>query len=167
MTHNQHSIHPTAIVSNEAEIGKNVTIGAYAIVEGNSVIGDDTFIHPHAIIRSGARIGKHCQIHPFSVIAGIPQDLKFHGEDTLAIIGDNTIIREYATINRGTASKGKTVIGKDCLIMSYSHIAHDCLLKDHIIIGNLTQLAGEVEVDEYANVSGATLVHQFVRRPTH
>ena len=93
MTHNQHSIHPTAIVSNEAEIGKNVTIGAYAIVEGNSVIGDDTFIHPHAIIRSGARIGKHCQIHPFSVIAGIPQDLKFNGEDTLAIIGDNTIIR--------------------------------------------------------------------------
>ena len=167
MTHNQHSIHPTAIVSNEAEIGKNVTIGAYAIVEGNSVIGDDTFIHPHAIIRSGARIGKHCQIHPFSVIAGIPQDLKFHGEDTLAIIGDNTIIREYATINRGTASKGKTVIGKDCLIMSYSHIAHDCLLKDHIIIGNLTQLAGEVEVDEYANVSGGTLVHQFVRISKH
>lgn len=167
MIANKRMIHPTAIVSPKAEIGENVAIGAYAIIEENVVIGEGSIIHPHAMVRSGARIGQNCQIHPFSVIAGIPQDLKFRGEDTIAIIGDHTTVREYATINRGTASRGKTEIGSNCLIMSYCHIAHDCQLQDHVIIGNLTQLAGEVEVDDYANVSGGSLVHQFVRISKH
>lgn len=160
-------IHPTAIVSNKAIIGEGVRVGAYAIVDENTHIGDGTVIHEHAIVRSGARIGNNCNIHPFAVIAGIPQDLKFRGEETLAIIGDGTTIREYATINRGTASKQKTVIGNDCLIMTYCHIAHDCIVGNHVIIGNTTQVAGEVEIDDNANVAGGTLVHQFVRISQH
>lgn len=161
------NIHPTAIISANATIGEGVTIGAYAIIEDNVVIGDRTIIHPHAFIRSGARIGCDCQIHPFAVIAGIPQDLKFKGEETLLIVGDRTTIREYVTLNRGTASRGKTVIGSDCLIMAYSHVAHDCIIGNSVIIGNATQIAGEVEIDNYATISGGVLVHQFVRMGQH
>lgn len=167
MNQKNSNIHPTAIIHPQAKLERDVSVGAYALIEANVSIGEGSVIHPHAIIRDGARIGKSCQIHPFAVIAGIPQDLKFRGEDTLAIIGDRTTIREYATINRGTASRGKTEIGTDCLIMSYSHIAHDCILKDSIIIGNISQIAGEVEIDDYAIISGGTLVHQFVRISKH
>jgi len=151
------SIHPDAI------IGENVTIEPFVFIDKNVEIGDGTYIMSNASIRSGARIGKNCRIFPGAVIAGIPQDLKFKGEDTLAIVGDNTTVRECVTINRGTASKGKTIVGNNCLLMAYSHIAHDCILKDSIIIGNATQLAGEVEVFDYAILSGGTLVHQFTR----
>lgn len=163
MEEKRHTIHPTAVVDPRAELGDGVVIGAFATIEGNCFIGDDTIIHPHAIIRSGARIGKRCQIHPFAVVAGEPQDLKFRGEETLAIIGDNTTIREYVTINRGTSARGKTVVGSDCLVMAYCHVAHDCQVGNHVILGNITQLAGEVEIDDYANVGGGSLVHQFVR----
>jgi UDP-N-acetylglucosamine acyltransferase len=149
------SVHPDAI------IGKNVTIDPFVVIDKNVVIGDNTSIHSHAVIFEGARIGENCRIFPGAVIAGIPQDLKFKGEETICEIGDNTIIRECATVNRGTASKGKTIVGKNCLLMAYSHTAHDCIVKDNVIIGNATQLAGEVEVDDYAILSGGTLVHQF------
>lgn len=164
---NKQLIHPTAIVSPDAELGENVTVGPFSLIESNTVIGDGTSIHSHVNIRSGARIGRECQIHPGAVIAGIPQDLKFKGEETEAIIGTRTTIREYVTINRGTASRGKTVIGDNCLIMAYSHVAHDCLLGNGIITGNATQLAGEVEIDDYATLSGGVLVHQFVRISQH
>ncbi|GAB6008000.1 acyl-ACP--UDP-N-acetylglucosamine O-acyltransferase [Dysgonomonas reticulitermitis] len=158
---NQAYIHP------EAKIGENVTVEPFAFIDQNVEIGEGTVIMSGANIRSGSRIGKNCKIFTGAVIAGIPQDLKFRGEDSLAIIGDNTMIRECVTVNRGTASKGCTVVGKNCLLMAYSHIAHDCILSDSVIIGNATQLAGEVEVDHHAILSGGTLVHQFSRIGAH
>jgi UDP-N-acetylglucosamine acyltransferase len=122
---------------------------------------------PYATILFGARIGKNCTIFPHATISAIPQDLKFKGEETVAIIGDRTTVRECVTVNRGTASRGKTVVGKDCLLMAYSHVAHDCILNDFVILGNTTQLAGEVEIDDYAILSGGTLVHQFSRIGAH
>ncbi len=150
-----------------AQIGANVTISPFVTVAQNVVIGEGSYIYPNAVILDGARIGKNCQIFPGAVVSGIPQDLKFAGEDTICYIGDNTTIRECATINRGTASKGKTSVGNNCLIMAYAHVAHDCVLKDHVIVGNATQIAGEVEVDDYAILSGGTLVHQFTRIGKH
>lgn len=160
-------ISPLAVVHPEAQIGQNVRIDPFAVIEKDVTIGDNCHVHSHAVIMDGARIGKNCQIFPGVVVAGIPQDLKFAGEMTTAEIGDNTTLRECVTINRGTASKGKTVVGSNCLIMAYSHIAHDCLLKNNIIIGNATQVAGEVEIDDFAIVSGGSLVHQFSRISKH
>ncbi|MDR2499248.1 MAG: acyl-ACP--UDP-N-acetylglucosamine O-acyltransferase [Tannerellaceae bacterium] len=162
MTHS-----PLAVIDSKARIGQNVTIEAFAVIEANVEIGDNTHIYPHAVILNGARIGQGCQIFPGAVIAGIPQDLKFKGEDTTAEIGDNSIIRECVTINRGTASRGKTYVGNQCLIMAYSHVAHDCVLQNEVILGNATQIAGEVEIDDYAILSGGTLVHQFTRISKH
>lgn len=156
-----------AFVHPNAEIGKNVTIDAFAYIDENVVIGDGTHIYPHATVLSGARIGKNCNIFPGAVISAIPQDLKFIGEETTAVIGDNTTIRESATVNRGTASKGTTIVGSHCLIMAYAHVAHDCKLGDRIILGNATQLAGEVVVDDLAIISGGTLVHQFCHLGAH
>ena len=156
-----------AFVHPNAEIGKNVTIDAFAYIDENVVIGDGTHIYPHATVLSGARIGKNCNIFPGAVISAIPQDLKFIGEETTAVIGDNTTIRESATVNRGTASKGTTIVGSYCLIMAYAHVAHDCKLGDRIILGNATQLAGEVVVDDWAIISGGTLVHQFCHLGAH
>ena len=156
-----------AFVHPNAEIGKNVTIDAFAYIDENVVIGDGTHIYPHATVLSGARIGNNCNIFPGAVISAIPQDLKFIGEETTAVIGNNTTIRECVTINRGTASKGTTIVGNYCLIMAYAHVAHDCKLGDRIILGNTTQLAGEVVVDDWAIVSGGTLVHQFCHLGAH
>jgi UDP-N-acetylglucosamine acyltransferase len=161
MIHEYSSVHP------EATMGQNVKVGAFAVVGKNVVIGDNTDIYPHAIVMEGARIGKNCRIFPGAVISGIPQDLKFQGEDTTCEIGDHTTIRECVTVNRGTASKGKTIVGNHCLLMAYSHTAHDCVLGDHVILGNATQIAGEVEVDDYAILSGGSLVHQFCRIGKH
>lgn len=160
-------ISPLAFVHPEAIIGDNVTIEPFAYVDRNVKIGDGTHIMAHATLLYGARIGNNCTIFPQATIAAIPQDLKFKGEDTVAIIGDRTVIRECATVNRGTASKGFTIVGEDCLIMAYSHVAHDCVLKNHVILGNAAQLAGEVEIDDYAIVSGGSLVHQFTRIGAH
>ena len=161
------NISPLAVVDPEAQLGENITIEPFAIVKKDVVIGDNCHIYPHAIILDGARIGNNCQIFPGAVVAGIPQDLKFKGEKTVVIIGDNTTLRECVTVNRGTASKGQTVIGRNCLIMAYSHIAHDCVLKDNVIIGNASQIAGEVEIDDFAIVSGGSLVHPFTRISKH
>ena len=156
-------ISPLAVVDPRAKLGKNVVVEPFAVIEGNTVIGDGTHVHNGAVIKSGARIGKECRIHSYAILSDVPQDLKFRGEETTLEVGDRTTIREFATIHRGTASKGVTRIGSDCLIMAYVHVAHDCTLGNHIILGNTTQLAGEVQVDDYANVSGGVLVHQFVR----
>lgn len=161
------NISTLAYVSPDAKIGENVIIEPFAFVDGNTEIGDGTRIMPHATVLSGARIGKNCIIFPHATIGAIPQDLKFKGEDSLAIIGDRTTVRECATVNRGTASKNSTVVGNDCLLMAYSHVAHDCVLKNSIILGNATQLAGEVEIDDYAIISGGSLVHQFTKIGAH
>jgi len=154
-------VHPEAI------IGENVTVSPFVTIEKDVVIGENTYIYPNAVILNGARIGKNCRIFPGAVIAAIPQDLKFRGEDTTAEIGDNTTVRECVTVNRGTVARGKTVVGNNCLLMAYSHVAHDCFLRDYVILGNTTQLAGEVEVDDYAILSGGTLVHQFSKIGMH
>ena len=142
-------------------------IGPFAYIEDNVEIGAGTEVMANASVLYGARIGKNCKIFPSAVVGAIPQDLKFQGEDTVAIIGDDTTIRECATVHRGTASKGKTVVGNHCLIMAYSHVAHDCLLHDHIIMSNAVQLAGEVVVEDYAIIGGGTLVHQFSHIGAH
>lgn len=142
-------ISPLAYVSPKAQIGKNVTIDAFAYIDDNVILGDNCHVFPHA------------------VIGCVPQDLKFKGEETWTIIGDNCVLREFVTIHRGTASKGKTVVGNNNLIMAYCHVAHDCVLGNNIIMSNATQLAGEVEIDDYAIIGGGTLVHQFSRIGGH
>ncbi len=160
-------VHPLACVDPKAVIDPTAEVGPFAYIESNVEIGARTKIMANATILSGARIGADCTVFPSAVVGAIPQDLKFRGEDTLAIIGNNTVIRECATVHRGTASKGQTVVGNHCLIMAYSHVAHDCLLHDHIILSNATQLAGEVVVDDYAIMGGGSLVHQFTHVGAH
>jgi UDP-N-acetylglucosamine acyltransferase len=156
-----------AYIHADAKIGMNVTIDPFAYISGNVVIGDGTWIGPSATVMDGARIGKNCRIFPSAVISGIPQDLKFKGEETTAEIGDRTTVREGSTVNRGTAALGKTVVGNDCLLMAYSHIGHDCQIGNSCIIGGMTGLAGEVRVEDWAILSGGTLVHQFTRIGAH
>ena len=156
-----------AFVHPDAKIGKDVIIEPFAYIAGNVVIGDETWVGPNSTILDGARIGKKCKIFPSSVVSGIPQDLKFRGEETTAEIGDNTTIREGVTVNRGTAAVGKTIVGDNCLLMAYSHIGHDCAIGNNVIIGNTTGMAGEVKVDDFAIISGGTLVHQFTRVGAH
>ena len=154
-------IHP------EAKVDPSVQVGPFVYIDKDVEIGAGTIIDANATILEGTRIGKNCHIFPSAVVGAIPQDLKFKGEKTYVFIGDNTTIRECATVHRGTASKGKTVVGNNCLIMAYSHVAHDCILHDHIIMSNATQLAGEVEVDDWAILGGGTLVHQFSHIGAH
>jgi UDP-N-acetylglucosamine acyltransferase len=131
------------------------------------VIGEGTWVGPHATILDGARIGKNCKIFSGAIISGIPQDLKFHGEETTAEIGDNTSIREGVTISRGTAAVGKTVVGNNCLLMALSHVAHDCRVGNNCILGNVAGLAGEVKIDDWVIISGGTFVHQFSHIGSH
>ncbi|MBR5241052.1 MAG: acyl-ACP--UDP-N-acetylglucosamine O-acyltransferase [Muribaculaceae bacterium] len=156
-----------ALIHPDAKIGKDVIIGPFVTIEEDVIIGEGTRIDANACILKGSRIGKNCHICSGAVIAGEPQDLKFNGEYSTAEIGDNTTIREFVTINRGTASRGKTVVGNNCLIMAYSHIAHDCILKNNIIVANATQIAGEVEIDNFATIGGGTLMHQFSKIGAH
>jgi len=158
---------PFVHINPEAKIGENVLIGPFVTIDRNVEIGDGCRIGSNVTILEGARIGRNVTIFPGAVISAIPQDLKFRGEETTAVIGDNTVIRECATINRGTASKGATIVGNDCLIMAYCHVAHDCVVGNHVITSNATQLAGEVIVDDYAIIGGGTLVHQFCHLGAH
>jgi UDP-N-acetylglucosamine acyltransferase len=158
---------PLAHIHPNARIGKNVTIEPFVTIQGDVIIGDNTWIGPNAVICDGARIGNNCQIHAGAVISNIPQDLKFKGETTTTEIGDNTIIREFVTINRGTIDKYKTVIGANCLIMAYVHVAHDCSIGNHCILVNSVQLAGHVEIDDFAIIGGTSAVLQFVRIGKH
>jgi UDP-N-acetylglucosamine acyltransferase len=156
-----------AFIHPDAKIGQNTTIDPFAYISGNVVIGEGTWIGPNATVMDGARIGKNCKIFPSAVISGIPQDLKFRGEDSTAEIGDNTSVREGVTVNRGTAAVGKTVIGSNCLLMAYVHIGHDCQIGNNCILGNSTSLGGEVKIDDWAILSGGTLVHQFTHIGGH
>lgn len=158
---------PLSYIHPAAKIAPSVVIDPFVTIDQNVEIGEGTRIGSNVTIMEGARIGKNCTIFPGAVISGIPQDLKFRGEETLAIIGDNTTIRECVTVNRGTAAKGKTVVGNNCLIMAYSHIAHDCCVGDNVIISNATQIAGEVIVDNYAVIGGGALIHQFCHIGPH
>lgn len=160
-------ISKNAIISEKALIGKNVYIGNFTTIEDDVIIGDNTWIGNNVNIYNGARIGRNCQIHPGAVIAGIPQDLKFNGEYTILEIGDDNIIRESVTINRGTSSKQKTIIGNSNLIMANAHIGHDCTIGNHCIVGFSVGMAGEVIVGDWVNISGLSGIHQFTMIGSH
>lgn len=158
---------PLAYIHPEAKIADNVVIEPFSTIHKDVEIDEGTWIGSNVTIMEGARIGKNCKIFPGSVISGVPQDRKFAGENTTAEIGDNTIIREYVTINRGTVDRHKTKIGKNCLILAYCHIAHDCQIDDYVTLVNSVQLAGHIHVEEFATIGGATAIHQFVNIGAH
>ncbi len=155
------NVHP------DAKIGKDVTIEPFATVYGDVEIGDGTWIGPNAVIMDGARIGKNCKIFPGAVISAIPQDLKFAGEYTTTEIGDNVTIRECVTVNRGTKDRNKTVVGNNCLLMAYVHVAHDCLIGDNCIIANSVNIAGHVVIEDWVILEGLVAIQQFVRIGAH
>ena len=162
-------IHPTAIVAPSAEIHKDVKIGAYSVIGENVSIGEGTEIAEHVCVQGRSRIGAHNRIFPFAVIGGDPQDKKYQGEaDSVLEIGDHNTIREYVTISRGSkAGGGKTALGNHNLLMTMTHVAHDCVIGDHTVLVNGTTLAGHVQVQDYATLSASTLVHQFCRIGRH
>ncbi|MDR0823184.1 MAG: acyl-ACP--UDP-N-acetylglucosamine O-acyltransferase [Endomicrobium sp.] len=159
-------IHQTAVIDKDAQIDDNVEIGPYTIIGPKTKIKSGTKIHGQAVIEY-AEIGANCEIFNFSSIGKRPQDLKYKGEETFAIIGDGTTVRECATINRGTAAAGKTIIGKNCLIMACSHTAHDCIIGDGVILGYSTGIAGHVEIGDYAILSASIGIHQFCKIGKH
>ena len=158
---------PLAYVHPDAKIASNVVIEPFVTIDKNVEIGEGTIIGSNVTILEGTRIGKNCRIFPGAVIGAIPQDLKFKGEVTTAEIGDNTTIRECVTINRGTSAKGRTVVGSNCLIMAYCHVAHDTVVGNNVIMSNSVQLAGEVVIDDFAIMGGGALVHQFCHIGSH
>lgn len=160
-------IHQLAYVHPDTQIGENAVIDPFVNIANDVVIGDGTHVMSNAVILEGSRIGKNCKIFPGAVIAGIPQDLKFDGEYTTVEIGDHTTIRECVTVNRGTKAKQKTVVGENCLLMAYAHIAHDVCIGNNCVIVSHSGIAGEVEIGDWAILGGGTLVHQFVRIGAH
>ncbi len=159
----QTTIHPTAVIGQSAVLGEGVTVGPYTVIEDDVEIGDGTRIWPHVHIASGARIGSECKIYSGAVLATDPQDLKFSGEKTWLYVGDRTVIRECVTLNRGTKASGKTVIGSDNLFMAYSHVGHDRVIGNHVVVANCVPFGGHCEVGDYVVIGGVAGVHQFVR----
>lgn len=158
---------PLASIHPDAKIAPGVIIDPFVFVAGDVEIGEGTHLHAGSVVLDGARIGRNCKIHSGAVVSGIPQDLKFKGEVTTAVIGDGTTLRECATVNRGTASKGTTIVGENCLIMAYTHIAHDCVVGNKVIISNASQIAGEVVIGNQAVIGGGSLIHQFCHIGAH
>ncbi len=155
-------IHPTALVDEGAQLGQGVEVGPFAIIGPDVVVGEGCRIGPHAVLERYVRLAPRVSVGVGSVLGGPPQDFKFKDEETWVEVGEGTVIREYVTVNRGTAATGKTVIGGSCFLMSYVHVAHDCRVGDRVIIANSTQIAGHVTIHDYANLSGLAAVHQFV-----
>lgn len=157
-------IHPTAIVHPKAKLAEGVSVGPYTVIQEHVAIGPRTKVGAHAVLEGRTTIGADCEIFSGAVIGSIPQDLKYHGEQSLLIIGDRNKIREYVTINPGTeGGGGKTVIGSDCLLMAYSHVAHDCILGSRVVIANSAALAGHITVEDRAIIGGLVGIHQYVR----
>ena len=161
------NISPTALIDPSSKLGKDVHVGPFAIIEKDVTIGDGTWINAHAHIKSFTTIGNNCKIFNGTVLGEIPQDLKFEGEKSELIIGNSTTIREFCTLNRGTKDKGKTIVGSNCLIMAYVHIAHDCFVNNHSILSNGVQLGGHVDIGEHVTIGGMTPVHQFCQIGDH
>lgn len=158
---------PLAYVHPQAKIAQNVVIEPFVTIDKDVVIEEGTWIGPHVTIMPGARIGRNCKIFPGAVIAAVPQDLKFEGEDSIVQIGNNVIIREFVTINRGTQYSHRTIIGNNCLLMAYAHVAHDCSIGKHSILANNATLAGHIEIGEYAILGGMSAIHQFCKIGSH
>ncbi|HEX4374113.1 MAG TPA: acyl-ACP--UDP-N-acetylglucosamine O-acyltransferase [Puia sp.] len=163
----QRMIHPHTYIHPNAKVATNVKIDPFSVIHQDVEIGEGTWIGSNVTIMEGARIGKNCRIFPGAVICAIPQDLKFQGEYSNVFIGDNTTIREFVTVNRGTKDREKTVIGKNCLIQAYCHLAHDCIVGDNVILSNNTQVAGHVIIEDWAILGGMCAVHQFIHIGHH
>lgn len=158
---------PLAYIHPGAKIATGVTIEPFATIHDNVEIGEGSWIGANAVLNEGTRIGRNCRIYPGAIIAAIPQDLKFVGEETTAVIGDETTIREFVTVSRGTVDKHTTIIGSNCLVMAYVHVAHDCIIGNHCILANSVQLAGHVQIDDHVFIGGTSAVHQFVNIGAH
>lgn len=159
--------HPFTYIDPNAKIASNVKIDPFTVIHGDVSIGEGTWIGSNVTIMEGTRLGKNCRVFPGAVVGAIPQDLKFNGEYTYVEVGDNTTIREFVTINRGTLDRGKTKVGSNCLIMAYCHIAHDCIIGNNCILSNSVQVAGHVNIGEWAVIGGVSAVHQFVQIGQH
>ena len=160
-------IHPHTYIHPDAKLAENVKVDPFTVIHQNVTIGEGTWVGSNVTIMEGVHIGKNCRIFPGAVLGAVPQDLKFKGEDTTVEIGDNTTIREYVTIHRGTRDRWKTTVGNNCLIMAYSHIAHDCSVGNNCIMSNNSQMAGHVIMGDYAWIAGFTAIHQFVKIGQH
>lgn len=160
-------IHATALVDADAELGQGVVVGPWAIVGPRTRVGDGTEIGPRVLIERDTVVGEDCRLANGAVLGTDPQDLKFQGERTVLQVGDRTMIREFATLNRGTSATGRTVVGSDCLLMAYTHVAHDCELGNHVILSNAVNMAGHVVIEDWVIVGGITPIHQFVRIGAH
>jgi len=160
-------VHATAIIDPDARLAPGVKVGAYTIVGPRVTIGEGTSVGPHVLIERDTEVGDHCTLAKGAVLGTDPQDLKYQGETTSLVVGDRTVIREYATLNRGTAARGRTEVGSDCLLMAYVHVAHDCVVGDHVVLSNAVNMAGHVSIGDHAIVGGLTAIHQFVRVGCH
>jgi UDP-N-acetylglucosamine acyltransferase len=160
-------VHNTAIIDGRAVLAEGVVVGPYAVVDGPAVIGAGTSIGPHAVLEGAVTLGEGCRVFSHAVLGTIPQDLKFEGEESDLTIGSGTTIREFVTVNRGTKAAGTTRVGANCLLMAYSHVAHDCVLADDVVLANCATVAGHVEIGEHAFVGGLSAVHQFSRIGKH
>ena len=160
-------VHATAIIDPDARLAPGVKVGAYAIVGPRVTIGEGTSVGPHVLIERDTEVGDHCTLSKGAVLGTDPQDLKYQGETTSLVVGDRTVIREYTTLNRGTAARGRTEVGSDCLLMAYVHVAHDCVVGDHVVLSNAVNMAGHVSIGDHAIVGGLTAIHQFVRVGCH
>jgi UDP-N-acetylglucosamine acyltransferase len=167
MTTPSEGISDMAVIHPDASIGQDVTISPFSTIAGDVVIGAGTWIGPNVTIMDGTRIGAHCRIFPGAVIGGMPQDLKYAGENTTAEIGDHTTIRECCTINRGTTDRMHTKVGSHCLLMAYTHVAHDAVIGDHCVLANCASIAGHVTIEDWVIIEGVVAVQQFVRIGQH
>lgn len=161
------NIHPSAVVSAKAQIGDGVVVGPHTIIEDDVTVGEGSVIASSVLLASGVHLGKNVNISHGAVIGTKPQDLKFGGEITKAVIGDNTVIREFVTINRGTKAHGETSVGRDCFIMAYAHVAHDCIVGSNVILANSVNMAGHVEIHDWVTIGGVVPIHQFVKIGAH
>ena len=160
-------VHPTAIIDPDANVAPGVAVGPYSIIGPGVVVGRSTVLGSHVLVERDTTLGEQCQIAKGAVIGSDPQDLKYEGEPSQLVVGDRTVVREYATLNRGTRASGRTVVGSDCLIMAYAHVAHDCEIGNHVVLSNAVNMAGHVVIEDWAIVGGLTAIHQCVRIGAH
>lgn len=161
------NVHPTAIIHPQAELGTGVEVGPYCIIENDVIIQDGCKLRSHVVVDSGVRLGKNVKVFTGAVLGTAPQDLKYDNEKTYLEVGDNTTIREYATLNRGTSHSEKTIVGENCLLMAYVHVAHDCIVGNNVILSNSVNMAGHVEIGDHVGIGGLTAIHQFVKIGAH
>ena len=166
-TRGETEVHATALVDPAAELGQGVTIGPWTLIGPGVRIGDGVAVGPRVLIERDTTVGEDCHIANGAVLGTEPQDLKYKGEETTLEVGARTVIREFATLNRGTSAAGKTVIGSDCLLMAYTHVAHDCQLGNHVILSNAVNMGGHVLIEDWVTIGGLTPIHQFVRIGAH